>query len=48
VIAPVLSGVRSPRMGRKPKTCTVIDRDYEQIRINLQTLFGHLGLDTAA
>jgi hypothetical protein len=48
VIAPILAGVRSPRMGRKPKTWTAIDRDYEQIRINLQTLFGHLGLNTAA
>jgi hypothetical protein len=38
---------RSPRQGRKPKTWTAIDRDYEQIRIDMQTLFGHLGLTTA-
>jgi hypothetical protein len=31
VIAPILAGVRSPRMGRKPKTWTAIDRHYEQI-----------------
>jgi hypothetical protein len=47
VIAPILAGVRSPRMGRKPKIWTPIDRDYEQIRINMQTLFSHLGLITA-
>jgi hypothetical protein len=48
VIAPILAGIRSPRQGRKPKTWTAIDRDYEQLRINLQTLFGHLGIQTAA
>jgi hypothetical protein len=48
VIAPILAGVRSPRMGRKPKTWTTIDRDYEQIRINMQTLLDHLGLTTPA
>jgi hypothetical protein len=26
-------------MGRKPKVWTAVDRDYEQIRINMQTLF---------
>lgn len=46
VIAPILAGVRSPRMGRKPTTWTTIDRDYEQIPINMQTLFNHLGLTT--
>jgi hypothetical protein len=46
VIAPILAGVRSPRMGRKPKIWTAVDRDYEQIRITMQTLLGHLGLIT--
>jgi hypothetical protein len=46
VIAPILAGIRSPRMGRKPNTWTTIDRDYEQIRIHMQTLFHHLGLTT--
>lgn len=46
VIAPILAGVCSPRMGRKPKTWTAIDRDYEQIRIDMHTLFDHLGLTT--
>jgi hypothetical protein len=48
VIAPILAGVRSPRMGRKPKIWTVVDRDYEQIRIHMQTLFVDLGLSTVA
>jgi hypothetical protein len=42
VIAPILAGIRSPRMGRKPKAWTSIDRDYEQIRVNMQTLFDDL------
>jgi hypothetical protein len=46
VIAPILAGARSPRLGRKPKTWTTIDRDYEQIRIDMHTLFDHLGLTT--
>ena len=46
VIAPILAGVRSPRIGRKPKTWTAIDRDYENLRIGMQTLFRHVGIDT--
>src|SRR6185436_7365365 len=38
VIAPILAAVRSPKMGRKPKAWNSIDRDYEQIRVNMQTL----------
>lgn len=48
VIAPILAGMHSPRMGRKPKVWTAVDRDYEQIRIDMQALFGHLGLSTVA
>jgi hypothetical protein len=33
-------------MGRKPKVWTAIDRDYENVRIATQTLFGHLGIST--
>lgn len=36
VIAPILAGVRSPRLRRKPSSWTTIDRDYEQIRIATQ------------
>jgi hypothetical protein len=46
VIAPILAGVRSPRMGRKPAHWTRVDRDYETLRINMQTLFHHLGITT--
>src|SRR5216683_2690739 len=46
VIAPILAGVRSPRMGRKPSIWTTVDRDYENLRIGMQTLFQHVGIDT--
>jgi hypothetical protein len=46
VIAPILAGVRSPRMGRKPTHWTRVDRDYETLRINMQTLFHDLGITT--
>ncbi|MGH3780848.1 MAG: hypothetical protein ACRDRO_09535 [Pseudonocardiaceae bacterium] len=48
VIAPILAGVRSPRLGRKPATWTPVDRDYETLRINMHTLFHHLGITTRA
>ena len=46
VIAPILAGVRSPRTGRKPSSWTAIDRDYENLRVGMQTLFRHIGIDT--
>jgi hypothetical protein len=46
VITPILAGIRSPKMGRKPSHWTRVDRDYEQIRIAMQTLFGDLALTT--
>ncbi|HEX7268154.1 MAG TPA: hypothetical protein VF256_12085 [Streptosporangiaceae bacterium] len=48
VIAPILAGVRSPRIGRKPKVWTAVDRRYEQLRIGMQALFDDLGLNTVA
>jgi hypothetical protein len=33
VIGPILAGVRSPRLGRKPAHWTAVDRDYETSRI---------------
>jgi hypothetical protein len=48
VISPILAGIRSPRMGRKPIHWTAIDRNYETLRINMQTLFHHLGPTTGA
>lgn len=46
VIAPILAAVRSPRMGRKPAHWTRVDRDYERIRVDMQTLFNDLAIDT--
>jgi hypothetical protein len=48
VIAPILAGVRSPRLGRKPAHWTRIARDYETLRTAMQTLFHDLGITTAA
>ena len=48
VLAPILAGIRSPRQGRKPSHWTDVDRDYEQIRINMQKLFHDLAIDRAA
>jgi hypothetical protein len=36
----------SPRRGRKPAHWTAIDRDYETLRIGMQTLFHDLGIAT--
>ena len=46
VIVPILAGLRSPRMGRKPAHWTRVDRHYERIRIDMQTLFNDLALET--
>jgi hypothetical protein len=46
VIAPILAGIRSPRIGRKPAIWTAADRDYETLRIGMQTLFQHVGIET--
>jgi hypothetical protein len=48
VIAPILAGVRSPRLGREPAVWTRLDRDYETLRIGMQTLFHDLGITAAA
>lgn len=44
ILEPILAGVRSPRMGGKPAVWTAVDRDYEKIRIDMQTLFHDLGV----
>ena len=46
VIASILAGIRSPRVGREPKIWTAADRDYETLRIGMQTLFRHVGIET--
>ena len=48
VIAPLIAGIRTPRQGRPPKTWTTIDRDYETLRRNMQTLLNDLGVTTKA
>jgi hypothetical protein len=48
VIGPILAGVRSPRMGRKPAHWTRIDRRYESLRTGMQELFHDLGITVAA
>jgi hypothetical protein len=48
VIGPILAGVRSPRPGRKPAHWTRIDRDYETLRTDMQTLFHDVGITTRA
>jgi hypothetical protein len=48
VIGPILAGVRSPRLGRKPAHWTAIDRDYETLRIGMQTLFLDLGITASS
>ncbi len=48
VIGPILAGVRSPRLGRKPAHWTAIDRDYETLRVGMQTLFADLGITSSA
>ena len=48
VIGPILAGVRSPRMGRKPAHWTRIDRRYESLRTGMQELFSDLGIAAAA
>jgi hypothetical protein len=48
VIGPIIAGVRSPRMGRKPAIWTAVDRRYEALRVSMQDLFHDLGIITAA
>lgn len=48
VIAPILAGIVTPRQRRKPATWTKVDQDYETLRTGMHTLFGDLGLATAA
>jgi hypothetical protein len=43
-----MAGVRSPRLGRKPTHWTAVDRDYETLRIGMQTLFADLGITASA
>jgi hypothetical protein len=44
LIAPLIAGIRTPRRGRPPKNWTNIDRDYETLRLDMQTLCNDLGI----
>jgi hypothetical protein len=44
VIAPILAGVRVPRLGRKPTTWTRTDQHYETLRVEMKALFSDLGI----
>ena len=46
VIAPILAGIRTPARGRPPAHLTTIDRDYQTLRTNMNTLFEHLAITT--
>ena len=45
-IAPILANVHRPKMGRKPAHWIRVDRDYGRIRIDMQTLFTDLAIET--
>ena len=48
VIAPLITGVTRPTRGRPPATLTIIDRDYQHLRDDMNTLFAHLAITTQA
>jgi hypothetical protein len=44
VIQPLLAGIATPRLGRKPKNWSSIDQHYETLRLNMRTLLQELGV----
>lgn len=48
VIAPLAAGIRTPRRGSPPKNWTTIDRNYETLRRDMNTLLTNLGIATKA
>ena len=44
VIHPLLAGIATPRLGRKPKNWRSIDQLYETLRLNMRSLFQELGI----
>jgi hypothetical protein len=48
VIAPLAAGIQTPRRGRPPRNWTNIDRDYDTLRPDMQTLLNHFGIATKA
>jgi hypothetical protein len=47
VVASILAGVRSPCRVRKSAHWTDVDRDYESLRIGIQTLFRDLAIQAS-
>lgn len=41
VIGPIVAGVRSPGLGRKPTSWTTVDRRYETLRVDMEALFSN-------
>jgi hypothetical protein len=44
VIQPLLAGIATPRLGRKPKNWSRIDQHYETLRLNMRGLLQELGV----
>jgi hypothetical protein len=44
VIQPLLAGITTPRLGRKPRNWSRIDQHYETLRLNMQSLLQELGV----
>jgi hypothetical protein len=44
VIQPLLAGIATPRLGRKPKNWSSIDQHYETLRLDMRTLLQELGV----
>ena len=41
-------GIRSPQRGRRPAAWTIIDHDYDQLRIDMRKLLADLAITTPA
>ena len=44
VIQPLLAGIVTPRLGRKPQNWSRIDQQYETLRLNMRSLLQELGV----
>ena len=44
VIQPLLAGIATSRLGRKPKNWSSVDQHYETLRLNMRTLLQELGV----
>ena len=44
VMEPLLAGIATPRLGRKPKNWSCIDQHYETLRLNMRTRLQESGV----